>query len=92
MGHKCHANPKPSRRGLEHLRQVAEQAFPPHTIRFCSHGDLGGHRAPRDHTLAFRLVDERGKYRSNVIWVMPQSLLSWTPACVRQAVDESNGK
>jgi len=89
---KRHANPKPTKEGLEHLRRVAREAYPHFSLRFCSHGDLGGHRAPRDHTLAFRLVDSRGKFRSNVVWVMPQSLKSWTPANVRQAVAQSNGK
>ncbi|HRX84960.1 MAG TPA: hypothetical protein P5572_08075 [Phycisphaerae bacterium] len=89
---KRHANPKPSKEGLQHLESVAREAFPQYTLRFCSHGDLGGHRAPRDHTLAFRLIDARGKFRSNVIWVMPQSLRSWTADRVRRAVDESNGK
>ncbi len=89
---KRHATPKPDQDALEHLRRVARTAFPQYSIRFCSHGNLGGHRAPRDHTLAFRLVDARGRFRSNVIWVMPQSLKAWTANCVRRAVDESNGK
>lgn len=89
---KRHANPKPEKDGLAHLTRVASEAYPNHTIRFCSHGDLGGHRAPRDHTLAFRLVDGRGKFRSNVVWVAPESLKSWTADDVRRAVDESNGK
>ena len=89
---KRHANPKPDREGIKHLRRVAREAFPNHTIQFCSHGDLGGHRAPRDHTLAFRLVDAKGRFRSNVIWVMPQTLTTWNADDVRCAVDKSNGK
>jgi hypothetical protein len=89
---KRHANPKPSKEGIKHLRIVAREAYPQCSIRMCSHGDLGGHRAPRDHTLAFRLIDSRGKIRLNVVWVMPQSLLSWTAADVRRSVDASNGK
>ena len=89
---KRHANPKPDKAGLQHLRDVAREAFPDLTVRFCSHGDLGGHRAPRDHTLAFQLVDERGKVRSNVVWVMPQSLQHWTADDVRRAVDRKNGR
>ena len=89
---KKHANPKPDKDGLKHLRRVAREAFPNLTLRQCSHGDLGGHRAPRDHTLAFRMYDSRGKLRSNVIWVMPQSLFQWTAEDVRRAVDSSNGK
>ncbi len=89
---KRHANPKPSEKGLEHLRTVAREAFPNLSVQFCSHGDLGGHRAPRDHTLAFRLVDEHGKFRTNVIWVKPQSLTRWTAGNVRRAVNRVNGK
>ncbi len=89
---KRHANSKPDKEGLQHLRHVANEAFPRLTVQFCSHGDLGGHRAPRDHTLAFRLIDARGKFRSNVIWVMPRTLTNWTAEDVRQAVERSNGK
>ena len=89
---KRHANSKPSKEGLAHIRRVAKEAYPSHTIQFCSHGDLGGHRAPRDLTLAFRLIDARGKYHTNVIWVNPTSLKAWTPNTVRNAVVRSNGK
>ena len=89
---KRHANPPPEKRGLVHLRRVAEQAFPDCSIRFFSHGTLGGHRAPRINTLAFRLVDARGRFRSNVIWVAPQDLRGWTADDVRRAVGESNGE
>jgi hypothetical protein len=89
---KRHANPKPDKQGLAHLKQIAKEAFPGQTLRFCSHGDLGGHRAPRDHTLAFRMVNSRGKFCSNVVWLMPDSLMSWTAESFRQAVQRSNGK
>ncbi|MCA8954348.1 MAG: hypothetical protein KDE27_32880 [Planctomycetes bacterium] len=89
---KRHANPEPEKRGLIHLRRVAEQAYPDCSIRFFSHGTLGGHRAPRVNTLAFRLVDARGRLRSNVIWVAPQELRTWTVEDVRRAVDASNGQ
>lgn len=89
---KRHANPKPDKADLRRFREVALEAFPELSVQFCSHGDLGGHRAPRDHTLAFRLVDSRGKFRSNVVWVMPQSLRSWTADDIRAAVDRSNGR
>jgi hypothetical protein len=75
-----------------HLRRVAEKVFPGCSIRFFSHGTLGGHRAPRINTLAFRLVDGRGRFRSNVIWVAPQDLRGWTAEDVRRAVDASNGE
>ena len=89
---KRHANPKPSKSGKAHLRAVAKEAFPKLQIEFCSHSDLGGHRAPRDHTLAFRLKDSRGKYRSNVVWVSPQSLFNWTKQDVLDAVAKANGR
>lgn len=89
---KRHANPKPTASGKKALRAAAREAFPNWSLQFCSHGDLGGHRAPRDHTLAFRMVDARGKFRSNVIWVFPQDLTLWTAEDVRKAVARSNGK
>lgn len=52
-----HANPKPDKAGLQHLRDVTRKAFPNLTVRFYSYGDLGGLRAPREHTFAFELVD-----------------------------------
>src|SRR5262245_37244284 len=57
-----------------HATQVIQEAFPEYEVVWGSHGDYGGHRAPRDHTLSFRLRDRRGKYHSNVIWVYPGSL------------------
>ncbi len=89
---KNHANPKPDKAVLAHLERVAHEAFPDWSVRFCSHGDLGGHRAPRVNTLAFRMVNAKGNYCSNVIWVMPQSLKGWTAEDVRKAVERSNGK
>jgi hypothetical protein len=88
---KRHANPKPEERGLAHLRRVAQEAFPEHSIRFGSHSSYGGHRAPRVNTLAFRLVDASGHYCSNVIWVLPQTLREWTADDVRRAVRDCNG-
>ena len=89
---KRHANPKPKSSGKAHLKKVAKEAFPKYTLEFCSHSDFGGHRAPRDHTLGFRLKDSRGNYKSNVVWVMPQSLLNWTSTNVRSVVDKANGR
>jgi len=89
---KRHANPKPTERGKQALRRIAREAYPDLKIEFCSHGDLGGHRAPRNHTLAFRLRDGKGRLRSNVIWVLPQSLEHWTVDDFRNTVERSNGK
>ena len=62
------------------------------TAVFGAHGDYGGHRAPRDHTIAFRLQDERGNFRSNVIWLVPDCLNSLTVADVQAMVARANGK
>ena len=88
---KRHANPKPGKLGKSHLRAIAKEAFPKCQIEFCSHSDWGGQRAPRDHTLGFRLKDSRGKYKSNVVWVFPQSLSNWTKQEVLDAVAKANG-
>lgn len=47
--------------------QVIREAFPENEVVWGSHGDYGGGRALRDHTLSFRLRDQWGKYHSNVI-------------------------
>lgn len=59
-------------------RRVIREAFPQFVPVFGAHSDYGGHRAPRDHTIAFRLQDERGKFRSNVVWLMPDWLATLT--------------
>jgi len=59
---------------------------------FGAHGDYGGHRAPWDHTIGFRLQDGRGKFRSNVIWVTPDWLGALTVADVQAMVARANGK
>jgi hypothetical protein len=66
-----HANRKATKEEMAHATQVIQEAYPEFEIVWGSHGDYGGHRAPRDHTLAFRLRDKWGKYHSNVIWVAP---------------------
>jgi len=89
---KRHANPKPDKNDLDHLKRVVKEAYPKLRVRILSHGDLGGHRAPRDHTLAFRLEDSRGRHRSNVVGVVPRELKHMTTADIRRAVDKSNGR
>ena len=73
-------------------RRVIREAFPQFVPVFGAHSDYGGHRAPRDHTIAFRLQDERGKFRSNVVWLMPDWLATLTVRNIRALVAESNGK
>lgn len=81
-----HANRKATRKEMALATQVIREAFPEYEVAWGSHGDYGGHRAPRDHTLAFRLRDQRGKYHSNVIWVSPEWLDSITVEWVRKMV------
>ena len=45
------------------------------------------------NTLAFRVVDSRGKFRSSVLWVLPQELPSWTAEDVRaQWIEAAAGR
>ena len=77
---------------MAQARRVIREAFPEFVPVFGAHSDFGGHRAPRDHTIAFRLQDERGKFRSNVVWLMPDWLATLTVGKIRELVAESNGK
>jgi hypothetical protein len=77
---------------MAHARQVIRQAFPDLEPVFGAHSDYGGHRAPRDHTISFRLRDPRGKFRSNVVWLMPAWLRTLTVADVESLVCRANGK
>lgn len=85
-------NRKASSEEMGHARRIIQEAFPGLSPVFGSHGDCGGHRAPRDHTIAFRLRDERGKFRSNVVWVMPNAIGSLTVAEVQAMVRWANGE
>ena len=71
---------------------VIHEAFPDFVPVFGAHSEYGGHRAPRDHTIAFRLQDARGKFRSNVIWLLPDWLATLTVADVQALVARANGK
>ena len=81
-----HSNREATKEEMAHATQVIQEAYPDYEVVWGSHGDYGGHRAPRDHTLAFRLRDRLGKYRSNVIWVAPECLSSITVAWVKRMV------
>lgn len=85
-------NRKATREEMAHVRRVIKEAFPDLTPVFASHGDYGGHRAPRDHTISFRLQDARGRFRSNVVWLMPNWMNSLTAGNIRAMVAEANGK
>jgi len=66
-------NRKATKEEMAHAQRVIREAFPEFVPVFAAHSDCGGHRAPRDHTIAFRLQDERGKFRSNVIYGLCQT-------------------
>ena len=85
-------NRKATKGEMARVRRVIREAFPEFVPVFGAHGDYGGHRAPRDHTIAFRLQDERGKFRSNVVWLMPDWLATLTVGNIRALVAQSNGK
>lgn len=84
-------NRKATKAEMAHARRIICEAFPELVPMFGAHGDYGGHRAPRDHTIAFRLQDERGRFRSNVVWLMPDWLATLTVRAVRALVADSNG-
>lgn len=81
-----HANRKATQEEMDYATQVIQEAFPEYEVVWGSHGDYGGHRAPRDHTLAFRLRDRQGRYHSNVIWVAPEELSSITVQWIKKMV------
>ena len=85
-------NRKATRDEMAHANRVIREAFPYLERVFGGHGDYGGHRAPRDHTISFRLRDAWGKYHSNVVWVLPHYLGSLTPCSVRSLVSRANGE
>ena len=84
-------NRKATRDEMVHADRAIREAFPDLEPVFGGHSAYGGHRAPRDHTISFRLRDQWGKYRSNVVWVLPEYLGALTPANVRHLVAQANG-
>jgi hypothetical protein len=84
-------NRKATEDAMAHAMQVIRKAFPDFEPVFGGHSSYGGHRAPRDHTISFRLRDQWGQYHSNVVWILPQYLASLTTADVRALVDHANG-
>ena len=76
---------------MAHVRRVIAEAYPDLEPVFGGHSAYGGHRAPRDHTISFRLRDQFGKYHSNVVWLMPDCLARLTPEGIRAHVASSQG-
>ena len=68
-----------------------KEAYPNYEPVFGGHGAYGGHRAPRDHTISFRLRDQLGKFHSNVVWLMSDELSSLSAEHIRAVVSRSNG-
>jgi hypothetical protein len=85
-------NRKSTKAEKAYAAKVLRDAFPGMTAIFGAHGDYGGHRAPRDHTIAFRLQDSDGRFCSNVVWIMPERLSTLTVADARTMVDRANGR
>jgi hypothetical protein len=86
-----HVNRKATGDEMAHAQRVIRGAFPEYEPVFGGHSSYGGHRAPRDHTISFRLRDAWGNFHSNVIWVAPEYLGSLTVASVRAMVAQGNG-
>lgn len=85
-------NRKAKKEELAHIRRVIQEAFPGLEPVFGAHGDYCGHRVPRDHTIAIRLRDQRGKFCSNVVWTQPDWLGKLTVADIESLVGRANGK
>jgi hypothetical protein len=85
-------NRKATRAEMDRVRKAICEAFPDFVPVFGSHGDYGGHRAPRDDTISFRLRDRQGKFRSNIVWLMPEWLGALTAEDVKAMVVRANGK
>ena len=85
-------NRKATKDEMAHARRVIREAFPELEPVFGSHSDYGGYRAPRDHTISFRLRDQHGKFRSNVVWLQPDWLGTLTVTDVESLVGRANGK
>src|SRR5690349_14654555 len=85
-------NRKASREEINRAAEVIRAAFPDYEPVFGGHSAYGGSRAPRDHTISFRLRDSRGEYHSNVVWLLPEWLTQMTEADVRYLVAQANGK
>jgi len=81
-----------TRAEMAHTRQVIRDAFPGMEPEFGGGGTYGGRRAPRVRTISFRLRDERGRLRSNVVWLLPEWLAHLTVDEVRYLVHRASGR
>jgi hypothetical protein len=90
--HMGNQNRKALKEEMAHAQRVIREAFPEFDPVFGSHSDYGGHRAPRNHTISFRLRDQKGKFCSNVVWLMPEWLGTLTTGDVESLVNRANGR
>jgi hypothetical protein len=84
-------NRKATKKEMIHIIKIIKEAFPDYVPIFSGHGNYGGHRKPRDHTISFRLQDNNGKYHSNVIWLMPDLLMTYTIEDIKRMVNKGMG-
>jgi hypothetical protein len=89
MGNK---NRKASKSEMHHISSIIKEAFPGFIPIFGGHGNYGGHRAPRDHTISFRLRGSDGKFHSNVVWLIPNYLMRYTITDIQKMVGRGQGK
>ena len=85
-------NRKATKEEMAHARRVIKEAYPDYDPVFGGHSSYGGRRAPRDHTISFRLRDRHGKFHSNVVWILPEYLAGLTVQDVHLLVADANGK
>lgn len=85
-------NRKATKDEMACVRRAIAEAYPDFEPVFGGHSAYGGHRAPRVHTISFRLRDQHGKYHSNVVWLAPECLATLTAADIRALVARSHGQ
>lgn len=81
-------NRKATKAEMERVRRVIREAFPGLEPVF---GGRGGSVAPRVRTIQFRLRDHKGKYHSNMIWLMPDELRALTADDIKRRARSVNG-
>ncbi len=85
-------NRKISKDEKSKIIKIINGAFPQYEVVWGAHGDYGGHRAPRDHTISFRLRDKNGKFHSNIVWLSPDGASTLTVSEVIKLVKINNGE
>ncbi|MCC6528528.1 MAG: hypothetical protein IT373_38130 [Polyangiaceae bacterium] len=83
---------EPTRAELDRLRQLVAEVYPDLALALCARGPDDARRAPPERTLAFRLVDGRGRSRSAVVWLAPAEILALSPDALRARVAAGTGR